>query len=198
MKKICVFCGSSSGNNNLYMQYAETLGKLLVENSIDLVYGGGDLGLMGIISRTVIENGGHVTGIIPRLLHEKVPHSELSELRIVENMHERKALMYTLSDGFICLPGGIGSIEEVLEAFTWLQLGYHKKPVSLINAGGYYNHLIKQLEMMVNEGFMKKVHFDSLIIKDNCNGIIEEMKSLTINTEDKWSRQKENQEGSSK
>lgn len=188
MKKICVFCGSSSGNNNIYSRYAETLGQLLVENSIDLVYGGGDIGLMGTISRTVLKNGGHVTGIIPELLHEKVPHVELSELKIVKNMHERKALMYNLSDGFICLPGGIGSLEEVLEAFTWLQLGYHKKPVCLINVGGYYNHLIKQLEVMVNEGFMKKGHFDSLIIKENFNGIIEEMRSLPVKTVDKWSK----------
>ncbi len=187
MKKICVFCGSSSGNNRLYSEYAKKLGKLLVEYSIDLVYGGGDIGLMGIISRTVLENGGHVTGIIPQLLHEKVPHTELSELFIVENMHERKALMYNLSDGFICLPGGIGSLEEVLEAFTWLQLGYHNKPVSLININGYYDHLIKQLEMMVNEGFMKKGHLNSLIIKDDFNGIIEDMKSLPVKTEDKWS-----------
>jgi uncharacterized protein (TIGR00730 family) len=188
MKKICVFCGSSTGNNNLYSKYAESLGKLLAENSIDLVYGGGDIGLMGIISRTVLKHGGHVTGIIPELLHSKVPHVELSELIIVKNMHERKALMYSLSDGFICLPGGIGSLEEVLEAFTWLQLGYHTKPVCLINAEGYYTHLIKQFGMMVNEGFMKKTHFESLIIKDDLNGVIEDMQSLPVKTEDKWSR----------
>lgn len=188
MKKVCVFCGSSKGNNSIYSDYARTLGRLLAENSIDLVYGGGNIGLMGIISRTVLEHGGHVTGIIPELLHSKVPHEELSELKIVKNMHERKSLMYSMSDGFICLPGGIGSLEEVLEAFTWLQLGYHKKPVCLINAGGYYDHLIRQLEIMVQEGFMKKTHFDSLIIKEDLNEIIQDMRSAPLETEDKWSK----------
>ena len=189
MEKICVFCGSSSGSNPIYSQMAEELGKILAGNSLELVYGGGDVGLMGIISRTVLNSGGHVTGIIPELLHGKVPHKELSELRIVKDMHERKALMYNLSDGFICLPGGIGSLEEVLEAFTWLQLGYHRKPVCIINSGGYYNHLIKQLEYMVSEGFLKQFHFDTLIIKDNFTGIIEDMKSIDLRYKEKWSNE---------
>ena len=189
MKKICVFCGSSRGNNPIYSRMAEELGEILAENSLDLVYGGGDVGLMGIISQTVLNRGGHVTGIIPEMLHGKVPHRELSDLRIVKDMHERKALMYNLADGFICLPGGIGSLEEVLEVFTWLQLGYHRKPVCIINSEGYYNHLIKQLEFMVSEGFLKKYHFDTLLVKNDFTGIIADMKSINLQYKEKWGRE---------
>lgn len=186
MKKICVFCGSSSGNNPVYTNTALKLGDYFADNSISLVYGGGNIGLMGIISSTVMDKGGHVTGIIPEMLHENVTHKGISELIVVKTMHERKALMYSMSDAFICLPGGIGSLEEVLEVFTWLQLGYHSKPVVLLNINGFYNNLIKQLEFMVEEGFLKKEHFSNLIVRDNLDNLIFDIFSADIHYNNKW------------
>ncbi|HOP63550.1 MAG TPA: TIGR00730 family Rossman fold protein [Spirochaetota bacterium] len=185
MKKICVFCGSSKGNSPVYSEYAEKLGSYLADRGIGLVYGGGDVGLMGIISSTVMEKGGHVTGVIPEMLYQKVPHKHISELFVVNDMHERKSMMYRLSDGFICLPGGIGSLEELLEVFTWVQLGYLTKPVCVLNIKEYYSPLLRQLETMLEEGFLRQSHHDNLIVRNTIEGITEEMFSLTINTEDK-------------
>ncbi|HOP29165.1 MAG TPA: TIGR00730 family Rossman fold protein [Spirochaetota bacterium] len=186
MKKICVFCGSSRGYSPVYSEYADRLGTYLAERGIGLVYGGGNVGLMGIVSSAVMNNGGHVTGVIPEKLYQKVPHEHISELIVVNDMHERKAMMYRLSDGFICLPGGIGSLEELLEVFTWVQLGYLTKPVCILNINGYYTPLLKQFEIMLQEGFLKESHHENLLIRTEINGITEEMFSLVINTGDKW------------
>ena len=186
MKKICVFCGSSSGNDPVYSNMALKLGDYFVKNDISLVYGGGNIGLMGIISSTVMDRGGHVTGIIPEMIHENVTHNGISELLVVKTMHERKALMFSMSDAFICLPGGIGSLEELLEVFTWLQLGYHSKPVMILNINGFYNHLIKQLEFMVEEGFLKEEHLLNLIIKDNIDNLIDDIFTEHIHYNSKW------------
>lgn len=186
MKKICVFCGSSSGKNPVYSNTALELGNYMVKNSISLVYGGGDVGLMGIISSTIMNSGGHVTGIIPELIHDKVSHKGISKLIVVKTMHERKALMYEMSDAFICLPGGIGSLEELLEVFTWLQLGYHAKPVMILNINGFYNNLIKQLDFMVEEGFLKEEHLSNLIIRDNIENLIDYLFSSDIHFSSKW------------
>ncbi len=190
MKKICVFCGSSRGYSSVYGEYAERLGAYLAEREIGLVYGGGNVGLMGIISTSVMINGGHVTGVIPEKLYAKVPHEHISELFVVNDMHERKSMMYRLSDGFICLPGGVGSLEELLEVFTWVQLGYLTKPVCILNIKGYYTPLLKQFETMVAEGFLKQSHQSNLLVKDSIEGITEEMFSLKINTADKWDLKK--------
>ncbi len=171
MKNICVFCGSSSGNNPVYSKTAAELGRLLAEHSYNLVYGGGNVGLMGILSSSVMDNGGEVTGIIPVLLHSMVPHRKISELIVVKDMHERKSLMYRLSDAFVCMPGGIGSLDELLESFTWLQLGYHSKPVCVLNINGFYAGLLSQLDFMVTEGFLRREVLGSLIVAQSIDEI---------------------------
>lgn len=175
MKKICVFCGSSTGKNPVYSSLAVSLGEYLARNSVSLVYGGGDIGLMGLLSTTVMKCGGYVTGIIPELISSQIPHKNISELIVVKTMHERKALMYSMSDAFICLPGGIGTLEELLEVFTWLQLGYHSKPVLLLNINGFYNNLIRQFELMVEEGFLSRTHLSNLLVKDNADNLLDEI-----------------------
>jgi len=186
MKKICVFCGSSKGVNPIYAQSAEKLGQILAENSIELVYGGGNVGLMGILSQAVMQNGGRVTGIIPEKLNNSVPHDVITELRVVDHMHDRKSLMHELSEGFICLPGGIGSLEEMFEAFTWLQLGYHEKPVCLLNINGYYSGILQQLDHMVEEGFLKDKHREGLIVTESLDGIIDKIKNYVNHYTGKW------------
>ncbi len=186
MKKICVFCGSSSGNNPVYANHAIKLGINLALNSISLIYGGGDVGLMGILSSAVMDRGGYVTGIIPEMINEHVSHKKISELIVVKTMHERKALMYSMSDAFICMPGGIGSLDELMEVFTWLQLGYHSKPVLLLNINGFYDNLIKQFEFMVAEGFLMKSHLSNLIVKNNLDNILNELFSTDIHYNSKW------------
>lgn len=187
MKKICVFCGSSTGNDPVYSTFAVRLGEYLAERSVSLVYGGGDIGLMGLLSSTVMKCGGHVTGIIPELISSQVPHKNISELIVVKTMHERKAMMYSISDAFICLPGGIGSLDELLEVFTWLQLGYHSKPVLLLNINGFYNDLIRQFELMVAEGFLKRSHLSNLIVKDDIDNLLDEIFTKNIYIENKIS-----------
>ena len=188
MKRVCVFCGSSRGKNPVYSDSAIRLGEYLAENSVSLIYGGGDIGLMGLLSSAMMRKGGHVTGIIPEMINENVPHSNITELIVVKTMHERKALMYSMSDAFICLPGGIGSLDELLEVFTWLQLGYHSKPVLVLNVNGFYNHLIKQLEFMVTEGFLKETHFSNLIVKENLDNLLNELFLSDIHHDTKWDR----------
>lgn len=179
MKNICVFCGSSQGKNPLYRETARQLGEYLVRNSLNLVYGGGNVGLMGILSGSVMDNGGKVTGIIPELLHGAVPHRHITELIVVNDMHQRKALMYKMSDGFICMPGGIGSLDELLETFTWLQLGYHNKPVCVLNINGYYTGLLNQLEFMVEEGFLNRANLGLLLVTERIEGILDLMTAYT-------------------
>lgn len=179
MKNICVFCGSSQGKNPLYRETALRLGQYLAENTVNLVYGGGNVGLMGILAGSVMENGGKVTGIIPELLHAVVPHRHITEQIVVSDMHQRKSLMYKMSDGFICMPGGIGSLDELLETFTWLQLGYHNKPVCVLNTNGYYSGLLAQLEFMVGEGFLSRHSLDLLIVTERVEGILELLASYT-------------------
>ncbi|HPS59320.1 MAG TPA: TIGR00730 family Rossman fold protein [Spirochaetota bacterium] len=191
MKNLCVFCGSSAGNNPVYRETALQLGRYMVSNSINLVYGGGDVGLMGILSSTVMENGGHVTGIIPELLHAMVPHRKISELIVVRDMHERKSLMYRMSDAFLCMPGGIGSLDELMESFTWLQLGYHNKPVCVLNVNGYYSGLLAQLKFMAAEGFLREEHLSSLLVSENIEGLMELLKSFRYKASSKISELKD-------
>lgn len=156
MRRVCVFCGSSPGTRPAYAEAARELGHTLVEMGIDLVYGGAGVGLMGILAQAVLDGGGRVTGVIPRVLVEReVAFTRLEDLRIVESMHERKALMASLSDGFIALPGGIGTIEEFVEVLTWAQLGIHCKPCGLLNIGGYYGRLLGFFDHMAAEGFVR-------------------------------------------
>jgi uncharacterized protein (TIGR00730 family) len=162
---ICVFTGSRHGNRPEYSEAARQLGRALVERDYGLVYGGGNVGLMSVIADTVLDLGGHVTGVIPdSLVSKEVAHRGLSDLRIVQSMHERKAMMAELSDGFIALPGGIGTMEEFFEVLSWAQLGIHGKPCGLLNTSGYYDHLIEFLDDAVDHGFLKPQHRSLLIL----------------------------------
>ena len=152
---VAVFCGSKFGNNKLFAQHAEQVGLILAQKNIQLVYGGGRRGLMGIVANTVIKNNGKVIGVIPSLLNEKEDvHDELETLHIVETMHERKKMMFELCEAAIILPGGFGTMDELFEMITWNQLSIHDKTILLLNSDGYYNNLLAHLEQMQNEGFL--------------------------------------------
>ncbi|QOX77474.1 TIGR00730 family Rossman fold protein [Trichlorobacter lovleyi] len=186
MQQICVFCGSSPGTRPEYSAAAHALGQALVAQGIELVYGGASVGLMGIVARTVLEGGGRVTGIIPRLLAEKeVALTSLDDLRIVDSMHERKALMAELSDGFIALPGGIGTIEEFVEVLTWAQLGIHTKPCGLLNIAGYYDGLLGFFDHMLAEGFIRPACRSTILVEQDPLSLLAAMGSYRSPTEDK-------------
>ncbi len=154
---ICVFCGSSAGHDPVYAHVAKTLGHLMADQNHPLVYGGGNIGLMGIVADAVLEKGGRVTGVIPRFLMDKeVGHTGLTSLEIVNSMHERKKRMADLSDAFVAIPGGWGTLEELAEILTWKQLGLISQPVALLNTNGFYNPLIEQMKQMVNAGFLSE------------------------------------------
>ncbi len=188
MNSVCVFCGSSTGFDAIYAEQTKMLGKILAERNLRLVYGGGNVGLMGLLASTVLESGGSVTGIIPKAIHEKVPALPGAETRVVEGMHARKQAMHDLSDGFIALPGGIGTFEELLEAFTWSQLGFHQKPVALLNIKGYYDSLSELLNHSVQEGFMRDSHRKTLLVDEDPQALLAKMASYQPLSEDKWVR----------
>lgn len=168
MKAICVYCGSSPGTTDSYAAGARRLAAQLVGENLNLVYGGGNIGLMGIVADEVMRLGGQVTGVIPQaLLDKEVGHKGLSQLHVVKNMHERKAMMAELSDAFIAMPGGIGTLEELFEVFTWSQLGFHEKPLGLLNIDGFYDGLMTFLEHTVSQGFLRPVHLDILFKEDD-------------------------------
>ena len=153
--RVAVFCGSRLGNNESHIEKAKALGQYLAEHHIELVYGGGHVGLMGVIADSVLSHGGKVIGVIPEAIADReVAHEGLTELHIVPDMHTRKAMMADLSDGFIAMPGGPGTLEELFEVWTWRQLGYHDKPCAIYNVGGYYDQLIGFLDGMVEQNYM--------------------------------------------
>ncbi|TAJ10367.1 MAG: TIGR00730 family Rossman fold protein [Nitrospirae bacterium] len=155
MKRICVFCGSREGNRPVYTEAARAVGGLLAREGIGLVYGGGGIGLMKLLADAVLDAGGQVTGVIPHALTtQEIAHPRVTDLRVVGSMHERKALMAELSDAFIALPGGYGTLEEFCEVVTWAQLGLHRKPCGLLNVAGFYDPLLAQLDRQVTEGFL--------------------------------------------
>ena len=168
MKRLCVYCGSSSGRLTDYARVARQLARAMVNRNIDLVYGGASVGIMGEIANAVLEAGGDVIGIIPKgLFVKEVAHTGITELREVGSMHERKSLMADLSDGFIALPGGFGTIEEIFEIITWSQLGMHRKPCGMLNVCHYYDKLIDFLDHAVSEQFIKTTHRSTILI-DEC------------------------------
>ena len=189
IKSLCVFCGSSFGNDPVYREKAVELGLFLAEKDIRLVYGGGGVGLMGVLAETVYKNGGRVTGIIPKLIHGKVESIPITETIITDDMHQRKQKMYELSDAFTAMPGGIGTIEEISEVYTWQQLGYHNKPVSLYNIDNFFNNFLNFLDDSVDSGFIKSVHRQRLITSDSPSELFEELEKYDGKTIDKWSRQ---------
>jgi uncharacterized protein (TIGR00730 family) len=167
LRRVCVFSGSSPGRHPAYVACARALGALLGREGIAVVYGGAKVGLMGALADAARGAGGEVIGVIPqRLVEREVAHTELADLRIVGSMHERKALMADLSDAFIALPGGIGTLEELFEIWTWAQLGSHEKPCGLLNAHGFYDGLLSFLDHVVGEAFLRQVHRDMLLVAD--------------------------------
>lgn len=176
MKNICVFCGSGEGNNPVFKQVAIELGALLAKKGKRLVYGGGNIGLMGIVADTVLKNGGEVIGVIPDfLMKREVGHLGLTELIVVKSMHERKQKMAELADGFIAMPGGFGTLEELAEIVTWVQLKLIDKPVALLNVAHYYNNLISQVDMMLQNEFTSGEHREILKSADTPQGVLEIM-----------------------
>ena len=165
-QRICVFCGSNPGISSVYREAAVALGQVLVKRGIDLVYGGGNIGLMGFLADAVLAEGGRAIGVIPEsLMAQEVGHQGLTELRIVQSMHERKALMSDLSDGFVAMPGGFGTFEEFCEIVTWSQLGIHSKPCGLLNVDGYYDPLLNLFDHAVRDGFLREEN-RGLVLED--------------------------------
>jgi len=176
MKNILVYCGASVGFDEIYKNTAIAAGKLLVEKNKTLVYGAGSVGIMGIIADAVLENGGEVIGVIPSFMEKfEVQHKGLTQIHIVETMHQRKQLMAEISDAVIALPGGWGTLDELFEILTWKQLGLHQMPVGLLNVNGFYDPLIEMIHKMVKEGFLKQTNLDMLMIDDNLESLINRM-----------------------
>lgn len=176
MARICVFCGANLGNKEIYVQVAQQLGALMVKQGLGLVYGGASVGIMGEIANAVLKEGGEVVGVIPQFMVDKeVAHQRITDLRIVNSMHERKALMANLADGFIALPGGFGTLEEFCEILTWAQLDIHNKPCGLLNIDQYYNKLIEFIDYGVTEGFIKGADRKRILIDDDPERLLEKM-----------------------
>ena len=187
MKRITVFCGSSVGNKVIFKNRTIELGKAMVQRKIDLVYGGAKVGIMGIIADAVLQAGGKVTGVLPRFLQAKeLAHEKLSDLVLVDSMHERKTRMNELCDGVIALPGGFGTLEELFEMLTWAQLGLHKKPVGLLNIGGFYDPLITMVQAMVEAGFLKDSNRDMLLVDDRIERLLDSMQNYEAPEVVKW------------
>ncbi len=190
MKRICVFCGSSSGARPEYADAARTLASLLAGRGIGLVYGGGKIGLMGILADAMLAAGGEVIGVIPRaLLLKEVGHRGVTELRVVETMHERKALMSELSDGFIALPGGFGTLDEFFEILTWAQLGFHGKPCGLLNVAGYFDDILRALDHAVAERFLRPQHRELVLADTSAAALLLQLAAFAPRHDDKWIRE---------
>lgn len=178
--RICVFCGSSSGKNEAYAQAARDMGTTLAQAGIELVYGGGRVGLMGVIADAALAAGGSVIGVMPQaLVDREVQHVSLTELHVVESMHERKTKMSTLADGFVALPGGAGTLEEIFEQWTWAQLGIHQKPCGFLNINGYFDPLRQMIEQMSGEGFLRTDHASMLVFDTKPAAILESFRAYS-------------------
>lgn len=187
LESICLFCGASPGANPEYKDAAADFGATLAAQKIRLIYGGGSVGLMGVAADACLANGGEVIGVIPRMLMEKeVGHTGVSKMHVVETMHERKALMTGLSDGFIALPGGFGTLDELFESLTWLQLAYHTKPIGLLNVGGFFNGLIQFLDHARDERFLRDLHRESLHTDNNLTALIKKLRNAVAPDTGKW------------
>jgi uncharacterized protein (TIGR00730 family) len=187
MKRLCVYCGSRPGSQPAYTEAAKNLARALVNRKIEVVYGGASVGTMGVLADTVLAEGGHVIGIIPQaVLGREVVHRGLSDLRVVTSMHERKALMAELSDGFIALPGGLGTLDEVFEILTWGQLGLHQKPCGLLNIRDYYRGLVDFLDHAVSESFITEVHRAMLLVEEEPERLLDHFERYKAPAMAKW------------
>jgi uncharacterized protein (TIGR00730 family) len=187
MKRICVFCGSNPGIRPEYGAMARQLGQLLAEKKIGLVYGGASVGTMGMLADAVQDSGGEVIGVIPQgLIDKEIANTRLSDLRVVGSMHERKALMAELSDGFIALPGGLGTFEEFFEIVTWAQLGLHHKPCGLLNVCGYYDALLQFLDHAVSERLMRAEHRDMILVDESPQTLLSRFETYRATAVEKW------------
>lgn len=187
MRALCVFCGSSPGRDPAYLQAAREMGRLLVEREVGLVYGGGGTGLMGALADAVLAAGGRAVGIIPRgLAVREVAHRSLTELHVVESMHERKALMSELADGFVAMPGGMGTLEEIAEVLTWGQLGIHAKPCGLLDVGGYWSHLVATFDRFVDEGFLRPLYRELLVTRQAPDALLDALSAWRAPAIPRW------------
>lgn len=192
MKRITVFCASSFGTEKIYEEQAAAVGKTLAEQNIELVYGGANVGLMGAVADGALNACGKVIGVLPNFLRSKeIAHQSLTELILVESMHERKTKMNDLCDGVIALPGGFGTLEELFEMLTWAQLGLHKKPIAILNVNGFYDSLIVLLQTMTAKGLLKEVNQKMLLVSEDIEDLLNQMKNYTAPTVGKWIDKKE-------
>lgn len=186
-RRICVYCGSSAGTDPVHREAAHALGAFLAQNGIGLVYGGGNVGLMGAVADGALTRGGEVIGVIPEsLMVKELGHGGVTELRVVSSMHERKQMMVDLSDGFIALPGGFGTLDELFETLTWLQLSFHEKPVGLLNVGGFFNGLITYIHHMSSSGFLKPEHAACVLVDDDSTRLLAALESFRPPDLGKW------------
>lgn len=185
---ICVFCGSGTGKDPVFSEAAAGLGRVMAERKLNLVYGGSNIGLMGIVSAAVRDAGGRVTGVIPERIADRVPTQPGIHLEVVPDMHARKSRMYDISDAFIAMPGGIGTMDELFEAWTWNQLGYHSRALGLLNIAGYYNPLIGFLDRMTDEDFLRRSQRESLFIADDAVGLLDSLERWNRPEGLKWDR----------
>ena len=191
LKSVCVFCGASAGSNPAYREAAIALGRTLAERQLTSVYGGGAVGLMGIVADAALAAGGEVIGVIPESLRSlEIGHNGLTRLEVVDGMHARKARMAELSDAFIALPGGLGTLEELFEVWTWGQLGYHAKPLGLMDVNGFYSKLAGFLDHVVSEGFVRDEHRNMLQISDSPTELLDTLDAWTPLAAPKWAGQK--------
>ena len=193
MKRICVFCGSNAGARSEYAEAARALATVLAERKLGIVYGGGNVGLMGVLADAALEHGGEVIGVIPqKLVDKEVAHRGVTELLVVETMHERKALMNDLSDAFLALPGGFGTLDEFFEVLTWSQLGFHGKPCALLNVAGYYDGMLAMLDHAVTERFLRPAHRELVIADTDPLRLLQRLSAFVPAPKGKWSNAKGN------
>lgn len=187
IQSLAIFCGSSQGNNPRFTLIAQELGKYLALNQIKMIYGGAHVGLMGKVADSCLHNNGHVVGVIPRFLSQKeIVHEGLTEIIETKSMHERKALMEELADGFIAIPGGFGTLDELFEILTWAQLGLHTKPIGILNVDNFYTPLISMLETMENNQLLKPIHKNMLLVSESMEELLTKIKAYQAPVLPKW------------
>ncbi len=192
IRSVCVYCGSSTGAQPVYAEAAREFGRALAARGLTLVYGGGKVGLMGLIANEVLEGGGRAVGVIPELLLSKeVGHTGLTELHVVKDMHERKKMMADRADAFVALPGGVGTYEELFEVYTWAQLGYHHKPVGVLNVAHYFDPFKAMLDHTVRAGFMRREYVELLQIADSTTALLDKLDRYVPPVADKWAQHRD-------